>query len=207
MAKNHAVSQSDFILQAATKGDLTALKNINDLSQELIEQFMLISAEKGYFKIFKYLAEKADKERTEWTDYQEISAREGHVNIFAYLNEYKKDYVYDDWGSFMEDAIIRGDFEMVKFLDRGNMDEYVVLAIDHRRHDIAKYALEHGNIRFMDWEEPMVAALEQKYLDLAEIITGQFDDINWKDVYAEIEGYCSDVVAAYIKNKIKLNVE
>ncbi len=193
-------------LQAVRRRDLDSLRNINDLSQELIEQSLFIAAEKGYFEIFKYLAEKADEEETEWSDYQVNSAEKGYVNIFAYLNEHYKDYVYDDWNSFVEDAVIRGDFEMVKYLDQGNMDQYVILAMEHKQHRIAKYALEYGNVRFMDYEEYLREALEQGYLDLVEIIAEQLEDlkdIDWNQIYEEFEGDCSDVVCAYIKNKIK----
>nr|QBK93958.1 MAG: ankyrin repeat protein [Pithovirus LCPAC406] len=196
---------SHFALQAVREKDLDTLKNIDDLSQELIEKSMFIAAEKGYSEIFKYLAEKADVEKTQWDDCQKISAKEGHLNVFAYLNEYKAEYIYDDWHDFIEYAVIRGDLKMVKYLDQGIMDEYIILAMNHEQHHIAKYALEHGNVRFMNWEECLIAALDQKYLDLAEIITKQFEDIDWNDIYAELGEYCSDVVYDYVKDKIELN--
>ena len=103
----------------------------------------------------------------------------------------------------MEDAVIRGDLDMVKYLDQGKMDEQVILAMDHGHHDIAKYALENGNIRFMDWDEYLITALEQGYLDLADIVAERLEDVDWNDIYQGFEGDCSDIVCAYIKNKIE----
>nr|QBK92511.1 MAG: ankyrin repeat protein [Pithovirus LCPAC401] len=200
-----------FSLQAVRKRDLDTLKNIDNLSQESIEKSMLIAAEKGYFEIFKYLVEKADEEKTQWGDYQEISAKEGHLNIFVYLNENKAEYIYDDWHDFMEYAVIRGDLEMVKYLDHGIIDEYIVLAMNHRHHHIAKYALENGNVRFMDLDEYLMGSLEQGYFDLVEIIVEQLEDIDWNQIYEEFEGDYEEnsnkVVRAYIKSKIESNVD
>ena len=49
---------SEFDLQIVRDGDLDTFRNIDDLSQELIEKSMNIAVEEGYFDIFKYWQER-----------------------------------------------------------------------------------------------------------------------------------------------------